>query len=180
MDGQQWFCARHQAASARWALLNLKNQGFVAHWPTFRERIVRRHRVIFVQRPVFPGYVFVWFSLADRRYVAINSTSGIVHLLPIRGERPAPLPAGFVEALQTRALIAPVIAEVIQTFSQHGIVKILAGAFAGKQGRVVASGAKATRLTTEAFGRETLLTVATGDLAAVPAGLSPRAAASQK
>jgi hypothetical protein len=57
---------------------------------------------------------------------------------------------------------------LLETFAANSIVKILAGSFAGRTGRVVASGAKATRLSIQAFGgRSTLLTVTTADLAAV-------------
>src|SRR6516164_8868480 len=105
-DQCRWFAARHKSQQATWALLNLQHQGFVTHWPTFPERIVRRNKGITTSRPVFPGYIFILFSLSNRKYVAINPTSGIVHLLPTRAERPVPLPAGFVESLQMRELSA--------------------------------------------------------------------------
>ena len=41
---QQWFAARHRPQLAAWARLNLEHQGFVTHWPTFPERIIRRVR----------------------------------------------------------------------------------------------------------------------------------------
>jgi hypothetical protein len=72
---------------------------------------------------------------------------------------------GFVEGLQACEPRAPVIAEVIATFAADAIVRILAGAFHGKLGRVVSSGPRSTRLSVEAFGRTTLLTTATVDLA---------------
>jgi hypothetical protein len=60
------------------------------------------------------------------------------------------------------------IVEAIQTFAANAIVKILGGAFAGRQGCVVSSGAKSTRLRLEAFaGRDTVLTLATADLGAI-------------
>jgi transcriptional antiterminator RfaH len=167
MDDCRWFCARHKAEQAKWALLNLQHQGFVTHWPTFPARIVRRNKVITIGRPVFPGYIFILFSLSNRR-LAINSTPGVVRLLPTRAERPAPLPVGFVESLQMREPTAPLVAEVIATFAQNTVVRILAGAFHGKLGTVVSSAPRSTRLSVEAFGRTTLLTTATADLAEVP------------
>jgi len=144
-DQCRWFAARHKSQQATWALLNLQHQGFVTHWPTFPERIVRRNKVITISRPVFPGHIFVLFSLSDRKYVAINSTPGVVRLLPTRAHRPAPLPAGFVEALQSREPSAPVVAETLQTFAANTIVRILAGAFYGKLGRVISSAPRSTR-----------------------------------
>ena len=89
-------------------------------------------------------------------------------MLPTRAERPAPLPVGFVESLQMREPTAPLVAEVIATFAQNTVVRILAGAFHGKLGTVVSSAPRSTRLSVEAFGRTTLLTTATADLAEVP------------
>ena len=172
-DQCRWFAARHKSQQATWALLNLQHQGFVTHWPTFPERIVRRNKVITISRPVFPGHIFVLFSLSDRKYVAINSTPGVVRLLPTRAHRPAPLPAGFVEALQSREPSAPVVAETLQTFAANTIVRILAGAFHGKLGRVVSSAPRSTRLAVELFGRTTVLTAATADLALAPIGEEP-------
>ena len=68
---------------------------------------------------------------------------------------------------------APVVAEVIATFAADTIVRILAGAFHGKLGRVVSSAPRSTRLAVELFGRTTVLTAATADLALAPIGEEP-------
>jgi transcriptional antiterminator RfaH len=168
MDQCRWFCARHNPGEATWALLNLKHQGFVTHRPTFPEKIVRRNKVITLNRPVFPGYIFIWFTLANRKYVAINWTPGVMRLLPTRSRQPAPLPAGFVEALQSREPTAPVVAEVIETFAEHSIVRILAGSFVGRTGRVLQSAPRSTRIALEAFsGRETIVALSTAALVRV-------------
>ena len=164
----QWFAARYRAQSARWALLNLRHQDFEAFWPTWSETVIRRNRRVVVERPVFHGYLFVKFDLSGWRWRAINSTQGIIRLLPMGNEEPVALPVGFVEALQARAPSAPVVAETLQTFAQNAIVRILAGAFHGKSGRVITSGPRSTRLSVEAFGgRPTVMSVQTADLAAV-------------
>ena len=168
MDQCRWFCARHNPGEATWALLNLKHQGFVTHRPTFPERIVRRNKVITIDRPVFPCYVFIWFTLSNRKYVAINSTYGVSRLLPTRCSRPVPLPVGFVETLQSREPSAPVVAEVIETFAEHSIVRILAGSFVGRTGRVLQSAPRSTRIALEAFsGRETIVALSTEALVLV-------------
>ena len=164
----QWFAARYRAQLARWALLNLRAQDFEALWPTYREVVIRRNRRVVVERPAFHGYLFVKFDLSGWRWRAINSTPGIIRLLPMGSEEPVALPAGFVEALQSREPSAPVVAEVIATFAANTIVRILAGAFYGKLGRVVSSAPRSTRLSVEAFGgRPTVMSVQTADLAAV-------------
>ena len=165
----RWFAARYRAQLARWAQLNLRAQDFETFWPTYRETVIRRNRRVVVERPVFHGYLFVKFDLSGWRWRAINSTQGIIRLLPMGNEEPVALPAGFVEALHARAPSAPMVAAVIETFAANSVVRILGGAFVGKFATVIASGAKATRLSIQAFGgRSTLLTVPTGDLAAGP------------
>jgi transcriptional antiterminator RfaH len=133
-DQCRWFAARHKAQQATWALLNLQHQGFVTHWPTFPERIVRRNKVISIRRPVFPGYIFILFSLSDRKYLAINSTPGVVRLLPMRTERPAPLPAGFVEGLPDQEFTLPALAEHIAGFARDEVVRVLSGPFWPRSG----------------------------------------------
>jgi len=170
----QWFAARYRAQSARWALLNLRAQDFETFWPTYRETVIRRNRRVVVERPVFHGYLFVKFDLSGWRWRAINSTQGIIRLLPMGNEEPVALPVGFVEALQARAPSAPVVAETLQTFAQNAIVRILAGAFHGKSGRVITSGPRSTRLEVAAFAdRSTVVTVATVDLAIAPIDEEP-------
>jgi len=167
MDQCRWFAARHKSQQGTWALLNLEHQGFVTHWPTFPERIVRRNKVISVRRPIFPGYIFILFSLSDRKYVSINSTAGIVHLLPIRTERPVPLPVGFVEKLRDQQLTAPALTNHIAVFARDEVVRVLSGPFLAKVGRVVQSAPKSTRIALEALGRETIIALSTKALARV-------------
>jgi transcriptional antiterminator RfaH len=166
---ERWFCARHNAGEATWALLNLQHQGFVTHRPTFPERIVRRNKVITIDRPVFPGYIFIWFTLSNRKYVVINSTYGVSRLLPTRCSRPVPLPVGFVESVQMCEPSAPVVAEMLKRFATNAIVQILSGSFVGRLGRVLASSPRSTRIALAAFsGRDTVVTVPTSDLAEAP------------
>ena len=163
----RWFAARYRAQLARWAQLNLRAQDFETFWPTYRETVIRRNRRVVVERPVFHGYLFVKFDLSGWRWRAINSTPGIIRLLPMGSEEPVALPAGFVEALQARAPSAPMVAAVIETFAANSVVRILGGAFAGRLGRVLQSTQKSTRLKVQAFaGRDTVLIVPTIDLAA--------------
>ena len=165
----RWFAARYRAQLARWAQLNLRAQDFETFWPTYRETVIRRNRRVVVERPVFHGYLFVKFDLSGWRWRAINSTQGIIRLLPMGSEEPVALPRGFVEALQSRNVAVPVITKVLETFAANSIVKILGGAFAGRLGRVLQSTQKSTRLKVQAFaGRDTVLTLATSDLAAGP------------
>jgi len=81
--------------------------------------VIRRNRRVVVERPVFHGYLFVKFDLSGWRWRAINSTQGIIRLLPMGSEEPVALPRGFVEALQSRNVAVPVITKVLETFAAN-------------------------------------------------------------
>jgi transcription antitermination factor NusG len=113
--------------------------------------------------------LFIKFDINDWHWRVINSTSGVLHLLPTHSEEPLALPSGFVESLETREPIAPAIAEVLVKFRANEIVRILAGSFHGRLARVISSSRRSTRVEIAAFaGRDVTLTVPTGDLVAVP------------
>lgn len=78
---------------------NLARQGFLAWLPAFQR--ARRHarRVEIVSSPMFPGYLFVRLDVTRQAWSAINSTYGVRKLIS-RGDAPARLPDGFVEALR--------------------------------------------------------------------------------
>lgn len=76
----------------------------------------------------FPGYIFVALDLAADPWRPVNGTIGVRSLVMF-GDRPAPLPNGFVEYLQAAAddqgLLIPEI-----KFSPGDKVRILSGPFA--------------------------------------------------
>lgn len=89
----------HQEARAE---VNLRQQGYRPWLPSMKR--VRRHarRVDTVAAPLFPGYLFVELDVESEAWGPINGTFGVRRLLCHR-ERPAPMPAGFVEALRQTA-----------------------------------------------------------------------------
>lgn len=70
---------------------HLLRQGFVAFTPTF----VQRHSL----KPLFQGYVFIFFDIANSRWRSVNGTRGVKQLL--WGESPSPLPVGVGERLHS-------------------------------------------------------------------------------
>ena len=108
---ESWFVAQLKPNSDTIAQRNLLRQGITAFLPRFQktERNDRRFRE--TRRPLFPGYIFVSVNLAEGRWRAINNTQGITRIVSFNA-RPAPLPKGFVEALQERCdeggLVRPV------------------------------------------------------------------------
>jgi transcription antitermination factor NusG len=166
---ERWYAARHHGASFLCAQTNLRYQQFEVFAPVYPATVIIRRRKVPVEKPVFSGYLFVLFDVdGARRWQVINSTLGVVHLLPLHSEDPQPLPPGFVEQLREQQFSVPALVDHINVFAKDELVRVLSGPFLSRVGRVVASTRTSTSIEIEAFaGRPTRLTVATADLAAV-------------
>lgn len=97
--GSRWYavqCLSHRELAAS---SHLQNQEYRVFFP--RRRKIRRHarRTETVQVAFFPGYLFVSLDLTRDRWRSVNGTYGVASLV-MRGEYPAPVPVGVVEALQ--------------------------------------------------------------------------------
>lgn len=98
---EAWFVAQLKPNSDAIAQRNLLRQGFTTFLPRLHKTERKATRFRETRRPLFPGYIFVSVNPASGLWRAINSTQGITRLVSVNA-RPAPLPAGFVEALQER------------------------------------------------------------------------------
>lgn len=76
MNSQPWHvlhvCTNHEKRVAR----HLEVRSLEYYLPTFCERVKWTDRSVITERPLFPGYVFARFTLADR--ISIISISGVV------------------------------------------------------------------------------------------------------
>jgi transcription antitermination factor NusG len=93
-----------------YALRNLVSQGFTTYCPTKREHWVWHGKKRERERTIFNNYLFVMLDLrsVDQKWRKINSTRGIIRLLPIHSEFPDPLPNQFVPELQDQMAAAEV------------------------------------------------------------------------
>jgi len=91
-----WYVASIHTGKDRFAEQNLRQQGFVTF--VLRQFKTVRHAGSTVMHhvPYFHDHLFVAIDLKAQRWQSVNSTPGI-HSLVMRGERPAPVPPGFVE-----------------------------------------------------------------------------------
>lgn len=96
-----WHVVHTQPNGEERAVANLARQGFTSFLPVYRRRIRHARRVSLVARPLFPRYLFVQFDADAAPWRSISGTFGVSNLL-CRGERPLAVPAGVVEAIQTR------------------------------------------------------------------------------
>lgn len=131
----RWYVAYTQPQAEAKAAQHLRNQGFPVFLPFHRR--LRRHarRTEAVLRPLFPRYLFVALDLERQRWRSVGGTRGVIHLV-CQGERPAPVPAGVVEALQARADPSGAIPlDALAVLEPGRPLRITAGVFAGHTGR---------------------------------------------
>jgi transcriptional antiterminator RfaH len=97
--GRRWYAVQCLSNREAGAAAQLENQDFPVFLP--RRRKTRRHarRIESVVTPFFPGYLFVTLDLSRDRWRCVNGTYGVARLV-MRGDMPAPVPAGIVETLQ--------------------------------------------------------------------------------
>ncbi len=98
----QWFVVATIPRQEQRASENLARQGYSVFLPILKRTSRHARRTSIVLEAVFPGYLFVNFQLKSTPWRSINGTFGVRSLL-MNGGRPAALPEGFCEKLQSQA-----------------------------------------------------------------------------
>jgi transcriptional antiterminator RfaH len=88
---QRWFVVRTQPNGEFKALAHIMRQGFDAYLPRYLKRRRHARKTDTVQKPLFPGYLFVGMDPEHARWRALNSTIGVSELICHSGV-PAPVP----------------------------------------------------------------------------------------
>lgn len=96
-----WFLAQIKPNCAKIARANLHRQGFQSFLPVEEETRTRNGKFVTTMRPVFPGYIFVAFDVANGLWRAVNSTHGIARLVSF-GKEPTPVPSDLISQLKRR------------------------------------------------------------------------------
>ena len=126
--GEKWYVAATKAGREQYARHHLENQQFEVFLPMLRRTVRSGRRLIDRQESCFPGYVFIRFDAALPAWRSVNSTRGVRSLI-MSGERPIPLPGGFVEELRASACASGLIRPE-HRFQPGDRVRIIAGPFA--------------------------------------------------
>lgn len=96
-----WFLAQLKPNGANIADKNLKRQGFQTFLPLGEETRQRNGKFVTAMRPLFPGYIFVAFDVAQGLWRTVNSTYGIKRLVSF-GKEPTTVPLELVSQLMLR------------------------------------------------------------------------------
>ena len=127
--------------------------------PTEEETKLRGNKKVTIERKVFPGYVLVEMDMDDETWHFIRQTVGVTGFVgQVTGTttKPPPLQPNEVENLLGRMGEAPQLKRTT-LFHKGERVNVIAGPFAGSEGRIEDINVKGEKLTVmiPIFGRET-------------------------
>jgi transcriptional antiterminator NusG len=132
---KQWYAVRTRSNQERTTAAFLEDRRVNHFYPRFREARQRRDRQVLVDRPLFPGYLFVYLHLNDSERVEVMRAPGFVNLVGF-SEGPVPVPDVTIDSLKI------LVAEGDGKVAPHPMiqvgrkVKVIAGPFAGAVGKL--------------------------------------------
>jgi transcription termination/antitermination protein NusG len=114
------------------ALLKKNKEAFL---PTIKKRSKRRDRKLFLQAPIFPGYLFVNAGVSPAEKLDVLKTVGVVRIL---GNRDVPYPVE-PEIIDSLKIIVQANEDVLtgQCFHKGDPVRVTYGPFTGAIGLFV-------------------------------------------
>ena len=125
-----WYAVQTQPKRENLAVEHLKGQGYSV-WMPICERIIRHARKSKrVRRPLFPGYLFINLDVETAQWRSINGTIGVNRIVSF-GQRPAPVAAQFIDALQNIEANEGLVAVNGDDLLPGQDVEILSGPMAG-------------------------------------------------
>lgn len=159
-SGPRWFCAQAEPRRETEARDKLDGNGFAAFLPLVL--VQRRHarQVKLVQRPMFPGYLFVRLDLAEASWRGAAHTRHIRRLFGSTPESPTPLALGIVERMIALGFDRPVTDDPVPDLIAAGaVVAITDGPFADHRGVCLWSDAKRCRVLLSMLGGQVQATL---------------------
>lgn len=122
--------SRHEAIAAA----ILANKGYDKFLPLYRSRRMWSDRIVHLDLPLFPGYVFCRFDPGDRS-VPILTTPGVVRIV---GIGPHAVPVDDAEIVAIQSIVKSGFAAEPWPYLRLGnLVRIQYGALAGLEGLLV-------------------------------------------
>ena len=131
--------------------------------PTIRKRSRRQDRRLFLQQPLFPGYLFIKTPVTPTAKLDVLKTVGVVRLI---GNRDIPIPVA-PEVIDSLKIIvqANEQVEAVQCLRQGDGVRVVAGPFAGVIGIFLQyQGMERVVVNIDAMGRAASINVSAEDI----------------
>ena len=171
-----WFLAQVKPNADLIARRNLERQRFVTFQPLERRTQVRKGKFVSVQRPFFPGYMFLSHPESSAPWSLVNSTYGVARLVAFAG-RPAPVPEAVIAELLA-ACGPDNIIHVERELAKGSAIAVSNGPFAGFIGEVerIAPDSR-VHVLLEFMGKKTRVNLSAADVRLAEALPTPRVAA---
>lgn len=101
-SGGRWYVAQVLSQKEAYAAEHLARQGFQTFFPRFSRASSRAGKGGAVLAPLFRGYIFVKFDIKVDRWLAVNSTRGVIRLVGPRLSAPSAVSADLMALLMSR------------------------------------------------------------------------------
>ena len=133
VNGEAWFAvwtrSQCEVKVEEW----LGRRQFEVFLPRVPVRSRRRDRIVVLQQPLFPGYLFLRFAPSRNDYLSVANTDGVVRILGERWDALHPVPDEQVEAV--RRIVTEVKGARAMPWIRLGDrVRIVQGPLAGLEG----------------------------------------------
>lgn len=129
--GGRWYVAQVLSQKESYAAEHLARQGFKTFCPRFHRTRSHARKRETVLAPLFPGYIFVKFDIKEDRWLAVNSTRGVLRLVGPGPSAPSSVGAELIDLLMSRCT-AGVLTKLPQYIQPGYRVRINAGPLAGQ------------------------------------------------
>ena len=134
MSHARWFALSVRANRESVVADILQSKGYEVFSPVYRSRRVWSDRIKELDLPLFAGYIFSRFDLAQRT-APVLTTPGVVRVIGFGG-RAVPLDEQEIEAVRT-IVNSGVPAQPLSHFSSGDKVRIMHGPLAGLEGTLI-------------------------------------------
>ena len=97
---ERWFAVWTRSQCEPKVEEGLRRRQFEPFLPCVRVASRRRDRRVLLERPLFPGYLFLRFAPSREAYIRVASTDGVVRILGERWDALHPVPDEQVDAVR--------------------------------------------------------------------------------
>jgi len=128
-----WYAIRTKSRFESPALVALTGKGYEAYLPVYRNRKKWSDRIVELNVPLFPRYLFCRFDVSRR--LPILTTPGVLSIVGF-SKQPEPIEEEEIDAVKV-VLSSGVLAEPCPFLREGHKVRIVRGALAGVEGILV-------------------------------------------
>ena len=134
--GKRWFAVRVRPRQEHMVAANLLHKSYEVFLPLYQSRRSWSDRIKVIELPLFPGYIFCRFDLADKASPVVT-TPGVIRLL---GNAEGPEAVSDEEIEATQQIVASKLKFGAWPYLKAGTpVRVRSGPLAGIEGLVLAT-----------------------------------------